>query len=205
MNPRNHLIVFVKAPRLGRVKTRLAADIGLVPAWEFYRRTMTDVVGRLCRDPRWRCWIAVTPDGAVSELRSRFPRSTVIPQGRGDLGRRMARVCNALPPGPAVIVGTDSPGVARAHVAQAFRALGRRAAVFGPAADGGYWLVGLRRRPAIPDVFRNVRWSTRFALADTLANLACAPALLETLVDIDDGDSLARWRAGGRKLSGGAP
>lgn len=191
MKRRPHLVVFVKAPRLGQVKTRLAADIGIVAAWAFYRRTMTDTVRRLASDRRWRCWLAVTPDSAGL----RFANAAVIPQGPGDLGRRMARVFATLPPGPAVIVGTDAPDVTPAHIARAFRALGAHTAVFGPAADGGYWLVGLKRSPRIPDLFRNVRWSSRSALADTRANLSEKPALLETLIDVDDGRSLAAWRA----------
>jgi glycosyltransferase A (GT-A) superfamily protein (DUF2064 family) len=81
-------------------------------------------------------------------------------------------------------------------VAQAFAALGAHDAVFGPAGDGGYWLVGLRRRPRVPDPFRGVRWSTPHALADTLANLRPRErvAMLERLEDIDDAASYRRWR-----------
>ncbi|MGH6660397.1 MAG: DUF2064 domain-containing protein, partial [Rhodospirillales bacterium] len=74
-------------------------------------------------------------------------------------------------------------------------ALGRADAVFGPAADGGYWLVGLRRRPRRLRLFEGVRWSSEHALADTLANLGGRPhVLLETLEDVDDGAAYQRWR-----------
>ncbi len=64
--------------------------------------------------------------------------------------------------------------------------------MFGPAANGGYWLVGPRRRPRFFDPFVNVRWSSEHALADTLANLAGKEvAMLWPLSDIDDGPS---WR-----------
>jgi glycosyltransferase A (GT-A) superfamily protein (DUF2064 family) len=67
--------------------------------------------------------------------------------------------------------------------------------VFGPAADGGYWLVGLKRRPRFIDPFQGVRWSSSQALADTLRNLVGhSHVLLETLADVDDGASFARWR-----------
>ena len=107
----------------------------------------------------------------------------------------MARVIAALPPGPVAIVGADVPDIRPAHVARAFRALGGHDAVFGPAADGGYWLVGLRRRPPRLSVFEGVRWSTGHALADTIANLERAPALIDTLEDVDDRASWERWRA----------
>jgi hypothetical protein len=107
----------------------------------------------------------------------------------------MGRVIRSLPPGPVVIIGTDVPSIGPLHVACAFRLLGNHDAVFGPSADGGYWLVGLRRRPRIPEIFQDVRWSSRFALADTLANLgSLRVAQLEVLEDIDDGADFERWR-----------
>jgi rSAM/selenodomain-associated transferase 1 len=196
MTPANHLVVFVKEPRIGRVKTRLARQISAVAAWAFYRRCLADVLRRLGGDRRWTCWLALTPDRAVDARGLCPPGWCAVAQGPGDLGRRMARIMRRMPPGPVVIVGTDIPDIRPDHVAAAFRALGRDDAVFGPASDGGYWLVGLRRRPARPEIFENVRWSTAFALADTLANLGPGrtAALLETLEDIDDGDALERWR-----------
>jgi rSAM/selenodomain-associated transferase 1 len=193
--PVNHLVVFAKAPRLGRVKTRLGADIGTVSAWAFARRTLDAVVGPLAGDPRWRCWLAVSPDGAVFEP-ALWPRTHWrIRQGSGDLGRRMAGVARKMPAGPVVIIGTDVPAIRPRHIAAALKALGRHDAVFGPARDGGYWLVGLKRRPVFQDIFQGVRWSTEHALADTIANLPSrwSHALLETLDDIDDGEAYRRF------------
>jgi uncharacterized protein len=117
----------------------------------------------------------------------------VIQQEHGDLGQRMGHVFATLPPGPAVIIGTDIPGVTSAMLADAFRALGRSDAVFGPAADGGYWLIGLRRRPRLMLPFAGVRWSSAHALADTRANLAGARiTVIDRLADIDDAASLAQ-------------
>lgn len=201
MRMQNHLVVFAKAPRLGRVKSRLAAEIGTVPAWSFYRQTLTRVLRDLGGRGQWRAWLAVTPDGSVGAGEGIRPREwDVIGQGAGDLGARMGRVMRDLPPGPVVIVGTDIPDIRRAHVRRAFAALGADDAVFGPAVDGGYWLVGLRRRPSIPDLFADVRWSTGHALADTVANLGRdrSVAYLETLEDVDDGASFARRRAAGK-------
>ena len=199
MRPRRHVVIFVKAPRLGAVKTRLAADIGALDAWRFYRRTATRIVRRLERDARWRCWLAVTPDHLAGDDGT-WPRHLPrLAQGAGDLGARMARALAALPPGPAVIVGADVPELTAAHVARAFGALRRKAAVFGPAPDGGYWLVGVRRRRLAPDLFRDVRWSSAHALADTVASLPpwLEPAMIEALADVDDGDDYRRWRAKG--------
>ena len=100
------------------------------------------------------------------------------------------------PPGPVVIVGSDIPGIRPAHVARAFRALGRADWVVGPAEDGGYWLIGARRRPSYRDPFAGVRWSSEHTLADTVANLTGARiAFLEVLSDIDTGADLVRHRS----------
>ena len=198
MTPANHLVAFVKTPRLGRVKSRLAADVGILAATAFYRRTLGSVLPPLARDGRWRCWLAVTPDRDARDIGSWPTGWQPIPQGGGDLGRRMARPLRHLPPGPVVIIGTDVPDIRPGHVAQAFAALGANDWVFGPSSDGGYWLIGCCRRRRLSPPFRGVRWSTEYALADTLANLddRRKVGLLETLDDIDDGAALARWRRG---------
>jgi glycosyltransferase A (GT-A) superfamily protein (DUF2064 family) len=100
-----------------------------------------------------------------------------------------------------VIIGTDIPGIAPAHIARAFRLLGGNDAVFGPATDGGYWLVGLRRRPRLLHPFARVRWSGPHALADTLANLqGRTTTFAATLADVDDAASLRANAAFGRRV-----
>ncbi len=191
---RRHLVVFARAPALGRVKSRLAAGIGAGAALAFYRRTLETVLRRVGRDRRWRTVLAVTPDRATNGRLwpMRLPRSR---QGAGDLGARMGRVLRRWPSGPVVIIGADIPDITAAHIGRAFRALGNADAVFGPARDGGYWLVGLRRGPCLPDIFADVRWSTEHALADTVANLKRhRVTLTDTLDDIDDAASYRRWR-----------
>lgn len=191
---RRHLVVFAKAPALGRVKSRLAAGVGASAALAFYRRTLTTLLLRVGSDRRWRTALAVTPDRAKGGRLwpVRLPRR---PQGGGDLGVRMSRVFRRWPPGPVVLIGADIPAITAAHIQRAFRALGNADAVFGPARDGGYWLVGLRRGPRLPGIFDDVRWSTKHALADTLANLkGRRVALVDTLDDIDDAAAYRRWR-----------
>ncbi|MCO6419632.1 DUF2064 domain-containing protein, partial [Siccirubricoccus sp. KC 17139] len=113
-----------------------------------------------------------------------------LPQGRGDLGARMQRALARHR--RAVLIGCDIPGIAAADIAAAFRALGRAPAVFGPAEDGGYWLVGFGpRRPARP--FAGVRWSTPHALGDTLRRCPRA-ALLRRLRDVDTKEDLQAMR-----------
>lgn len=202
--PLGHVVIFAKAPRIGTVKRRLAAGIGQLEAWRCYREMTRHLIDRLAREPRWCLWLAVTPDHAVAATRfwpaARHRRAIArIGQGAGDLGARMGRVLRHLPRGPAVIVGSDIPDIDAAAIRAAFHALRSADAVFGPADDGGYWLVGLRRRPRprghLPGaLFRNVRWSSEHALADTLAGLP-KHMRIATLHGLDDVDDIGQWRS----------
>jgi len=192
---RRRLVLMARAPVMGRVKSRLARDIGPVEATRFCRVELARLARALGRDPRWETLIAVTPDTALNEPVWPEPL-TGLAQGPGDLGRRMGRVMRALPPGPVVIAGSDIPALGRPLIARAFAALGPADAVIGPSPDGGYYLVGLKRVPRVPDAFRGVRWSGPHALADTLANLeGLEVAMLEPLSDIDTGEDWRAWTA----------
>jgi rSAM/selenodomain-associated transferase 1 len=196
---RRTLVIFAKAPALGRVKSRLARGIGQAAALAFYRRTLAEMLRRVARDARWRTIVAVTPDRAARCGR-RWPRRLACrAQGDGDLGARMARAFRNLPKGQVVIVGADIPELEATHVARAFAALGEADIVLGPARDGGYWLIGAKGAARDADMFARVRWSTAHALADTRANLnARRVALLDVLDDIDDPQAYARFlRRGG--------
>lgn len=181
----------LKEPRLGRVKTRLGADIGMVDATWWFRHQAKNLLRRI-RDPRWDLILGVAPD--VEGMKSRIWSSHLprIQQGRGNLGNRMGRIFHALPPGPVVIIGSDIPNIQKSHIVQSFTALGSHQAVFGPAFDGGYWLIGMKRVTALPSgLFDGVRWSTKYALADTRANiLDLRVAEIETLRDVDTGSDL---------------
>ena len=190
MSLTRHLVIFTRYPRFGIGKTRLAAGAGPGVALRFQRVMLAQMLQRLSRDPRWTTWLAVTPDRSGP-----WPSHVgILPQGTGDLGQRMARIAGRLAPGPVIIVGTDSPRLRAHHIERAFQALGERDTVFGPATDGGYWSVGLRRRPRFVDPFRTVRWSSEHALGDTIANLKGQTfALLDQLDDVDDVETLARF------------
>ncbi len=179
------LIVMVKAPVAGRVKTRLARDLGTATATRFYRATSRAVIGRLAHDPRWVTTLAVAPDAAIA-CRAWPHHLARTRQGQGDLGQRMQRAIDRAPLGPVILIGTDIPDVRPALIAGAFRLLGRHDAVFGPATDGGFWLAGARRRPRTPRMFQQVRWSSPETLADTVRNLAgLRVAHAARLADVD--------------------
>ncbi|MBY6244075.1 DUF2064 domain-containing protein [Methylosinus sp. Sm6] len=194
MSLTRHLVIFTRWPRYGAGKRRLAAEIGATEALRFQRTALSLMLRRLGADLRWTTWLAVTPDRS-GPWPAQFG---ILPQGQGNLGQRMARVARLPPPGPLLIIGSDIPGITRERVAHGFRALGDHTAVFGPATDGGYWAVGLRRRPRFMAPFDKVRWSTEHALADSLANLTgSSVALLDMLEDVDDARSFVRQRRQG--------
>ncbi|AZV80157.1 glycosyltransferase [Parasedimentitalea marina] len=179
------LIIMLKLPQAGRVKTRLGRDMGMVAAAWWYRHHATRLIRRL-RDPRWRTVLAVAPDNAVP-ARIWPADLSRIPQGHGDLGQRMARMLRTAAPGPVCLIGADIPDISPAHIARAFTMLGDHDAAFGPALDGGYWLIGLKhpqRQP--PGLFTNVRWSSEHALHDSMATLpGYRIALTDPLRDVD--------------------
>jgi rSAM/selenodomain-associated transferase 1 len=175
------VLIFARAPRLGTVKRRLAAGIGARGALRFHRAMLFSLARRLRADRRLLPFAVITPD------RARLPGLGLprIGQGAGDLGARMARALARFRRRRVYIVGCDIPGIGSGDILAARRLLGRADAVFGPALDGGYWLVGLGpRRPA--RAFSRVRWSTADALADTLINFtARRVAFLPCRRDID--------------------
>lgn len=187
---KRHLVIFARTPQAGRVKRRLAKEIGGMEAFRLYRRILDAQIRRMARDPRWTVWLFITPDTTLAHRAWHLvPLPHRKPQRQGDLGRRMKLPFETLPPGPVVLVGSDIPAMRTHHIAHAFALLGQHDLVFGPARDGGFWLVGARRlRPLPHSLFTNVRWSTATALADTLASLPrhVTVALADTLDDVDD-------------------
>jgi len=188
------LLVFVKAPIPGKVKTRLATHVGEAEAAAFYRRLGKGVVDQV-RDRGYRSVIFYAPADREDEVRSWLGDEGLEyrPQARGDLGRRMeeALAWALTQAGKACVIGTDAPGVDREVVQGAFRALDDADAVVGPARDGGYYLLGLTR--PVPALFREIPWSTDRVLDRTLDRArrqGLRVRLLDERLDVDTADDL---------------
>lgn len=180
------LIVMVKEPRPGRVKTRLGRDMGMTAAAWWFRHQSRRLLRRV-EDPRWQVVLAVSPDREGLQSRvwpAHLPRWA---QGQGHLGDRMARMLRQAGGAPACVIGADIPGITRQEVARAFKALGAHDAVFGPAPDGGYWLIGLKHPARQPARFlQAVAWSSETAMKDSVATLPDhRVATVSTLRDVD--------------------
>lgn len=190
------LVVFTRFPEPGRVKTRLIPVLGAEGACALHRemteRTLRRV-GVACGDASWAAEVRFEGDAAEAMRDWLGTGHALAPQGFGDLG---ARLITAFEDGFAsgaaavVAVGTDCPELGAADVADAFRALETSDAAFGPACDGGYYLVGLRRaaRARAGRLFSGIPWGEATVLAASLAAASGAGlsvALLRTLSDVD--------------------
>jgi rSAM/selenodomain-associated transferase 1 len=191
--PEPHVIIFVKAPRPGFVKTRLAAAIGDEAACDAYRQLAETVVANLAPLPHTE--LRFTPDGAETEIVPWLSDGwTARPQGEGDLGERMHRAFTEAN-GPAIIIGSDCPEVNPNDLRAATEALQTHDAVIGPATDGGYWLIGLNT--PCPALFEGVEWSTKNVLQTTLAKAdeaGLSVQLLRELADVDTGEDWGSWK-----------
>ena len=204
------LIVFVKEPRPGAVKTRLARVIGNEHAAHLYRVLAEEAVRRTRpRGGEYEQFLFFTPAESGPTLARWFPGETLLPQKGGDLGQRMSNAFETAFAGGArrvAIVGTDAPGISRPLITEALLALGDHDVVVGPAQDGGYYLLALDRPR--PGLFEGIPWSTSGVLAATAERaslLGLRLSVLEPLTDIDTLDDLRReWRAV-RPLLAGQP
>ena len=185
------LIVFAKAPLPGFAKTRLIPALGAAGAARLAERLLRHAVAQAVAAEVGPVILCCTPDSghpAFARLAAEHGIGLTV-QGEGDLGARMDRALKqALQRHPAaLLIGTDAPGLNAALLRQARELLRTHDAVFGPALDGGYTLVGLTR-PA-PGLFETMAWSTSTVMAETrarLGRLALRHAELAGLADIDD-------------------
>ncbi|MDC0158993.1 TIGR04282 family arsenosugar biosynthesis glycosyltransferase [Rhodospirillaceae bacterium] len=189
-----NLIIFAKAPQMGIVKRRLAKDIGYINATFWYKSQLTTLVREFNRKLPLRKYLFITPSNSKNIFNHCAKGNWEIKyQSKGDLGQRMADAMMRVGNGPRVLIGSDIPDVKYDHIKKAFETLGRSKAVFGPADDGGYWLIGIASGQKLPKM-KNVRWSTRHALDDTIKCFDPKVTIryIKTLSDIDNGQDFKR-------------
>ncbi len=204
------LIVFLKSPEPGAVKTRLVPLLGAQRAADLYRllaeagvRATTPTAGDYQR------LFFFTPEAARDRVARWLPGETLVPQSAGDVGARMSSAFEeafARGAGRVALVGSDVPWVTRQHVVEAFDALDTHDVAIGPALDGGYYLLALPRPR--PELFEGVAWSTAGVLETTLDKadtLGLSVHQLTPLPDIDTPDDLRReWGRLAPLLAGSA-
>ena len=203
------LIVFVKAPRPGTVKTRLAEAIGSADACKAYRVLVETLLEQLAELPEVE--LRFSPADAAREIQPWLRAGwEARPQGTGDLGQRLVSAfAEAFSAGVkrVVIIGSDCPAVAVADIECAWSALLSHDVALGPARDGGYWLIGLRQPQ--PEFFHSIPWSTADVLRETQQRarlLKLKTYLLRELTDVDtvnDWHEFMTVHIGRRGINGG--
>jgi hypothetical protein len=191
------LMVFLRAPREGAVKTRLARGVGSRAALALYRCFVEDLVHGVCGGNHTTI-LCYHPPGEASAIEAWLgKRLPLWPQEGSDLGERMAGAfARAFASGfrSVVLVGSDIPDLPRKHVTRAFAHLDRGDAVVGPSDDGGFCLVGFRAESFHREVFTGIAWGTPLALSQTLERIAATGVGVHRLPpwqDIDRPEDLA--------------
>ena len=193
----NVLIVFVKEPRPGIVKTRLVPALDPESAAELYRALAEEEIRQTA--PRSREYTRLffyAPPSSPEAMSSWLPGETLVAQQGDDLGARMSAAFEeAFRRGArrAAIIGTDVPWLTRSRVGEALAALDDHDVVLGPTADGGYYLLALDRPR--PGLFRGIAWSTPSVLASTVARTAALGLRVRMLGELPDIDTIEDLRA----------
>lgn len=206
----NTLIVFVRYPDPGKVKTRIARELGAEKAAEIYSLIAGSVIEEVSGSDNYGTVIYFDPPEKEDAIRKWLGRGDVSyePQSGVTVGERMSDAFDRVFSGgaeKAVLIGTDIPQITGEIVTEAFRLLEYEDAVIGPAQDGGYYLLGLKK-PA-PHLFSDIEWGSETVFEQTIGRirkLNISYKSLDTLRDVDTaGDispGLLEWLTDGSKL-----
>ncbi len=192
------VILFVKFPEKGKVKSRLARHLDGDMVLSIYACMVLDALDTLTSGHFPFC-ICFDPPGASGRMRSWLGQQyRYMPQLGDTLGERMERAFSRVfseSIEEAVLVGCDIPGLTSAIIDDAFRSLKNHDAVIGPASDGGYYLIGFRRSAYYPPVFRDMSWSTSRVFGETVERLGRSSLTVHVLpecMDVDTRDDLVK-------------
>lgn len=196
--PEQAVGLMAKYAEIGRVKSRLAADIGPSRALEIYRQLLQKAVALTCSlDGADYVRVAfVTPEGATRNFQKEYSDFDLVTAQEGnDLGERMLNALVTLLKiegvGKAFLIGADIPELDTPTLKKAGRLLDHNDLVLGPTVDGGYYLIGMKTM--YPKLFVDIDWGTRNVLQQTMAvidKIGIRVGLLPKLRDLDDVDDL---------------
>ncbi|MBK6391116.1 MAG: TIGR04282 family arsenosugar biosynthesis glycosyltransferase [Saprospiraceae bacterium] len=192
------LIIFIKNPVLGKVKTRLAASIGDVAALEIYKNLLdhTRIVTLGVDDTTRLLFYSDKVERHDLWPEKKFSKNL---QTGADLGERMLNAFRLTPEYEKIlIIGSDCPGITNDIIEQAYTALDFHDVVIGPSHDGGYYLLGMNT--LIPELFQHIPWSTDQVLLETIKVLQHKRLLYKLLPTLRDVDTIEDWEAEKGKL-----
>lgn len=170
MSPEQAIILFVRFPERGSVKTRLAEDIGQENAWILYKNFVLDLLETVSRGNR-ALKICYSPPEAAGGMKGWLGKGySYMPQHGRDLGEKMRNAMEAVfeqgcP--ETVLIGSDIPDLPHALIETAY-AFARHDAVIGPSHDGGYYLIGFRKDTFLPEIFEGIDWGTERVFGKTM-------------------------------------
>jgi uncharacterized protein len=201
--PPQRLLVFARLPELGKVKTRLASEVGDERALAVYEAMLRDVITKIgTSTPELEIEVlwAPTPNVNGDALRRAFGPHSMAVQTGADLGDRLSMALSERfffhRTEKIVVIGVDDPALTRELIDHAFALLESCEYVVGPATDGGYYLLGCRALSYDPSIFHGIEWGTSTVLATTLsriADLGGTVALLPEHYDVDTAEDLHRY------------
>lgn len=164
------ILLFVKYPEEGQVKSRLSVDLKEISAVELYRNFVIDLLCRL-NDLGVSFRICCFPETSLGEFEAWLgDRYVFVPQHGKDLGERMSNsFSQAFLKGfrRVVVIGSDSPDLPGGFLKEALSSLANYDSVLGPTADGGYYLIGFRDDTFLPEAFEDIAWSTNTVFQKT--------------------------------------
>jgi rSAM/selenodomain-associated transferase 1 len=199
--PEKRFVLFAREPVPGRVKTRLAREVGAAAAASLYEAFLSDLAASLTAPEQWDSVLAYAErEPGPCVLATFGPPWDLAPQGEGSLSDRLRQTvarARLEGQGDVVVAASDAPTLSPEDISEAFRALaGDSDVVFAPAHDGGFSLVGMRGNVEEAAVFpAGVRWSSEHALADCMRSAEAKGhrmRLLSTVPDVDEIADLGR-------------
>jgi len=188
------IVLFIKTPIKGRVKTRLADDIGSVHALNIYKCFIDDIINAAAQTG-FELKIFFDPPDSKSLIKKWLKQEFDYQVQTGsDLGEKMSAAFQTVFSAKfnrAVLIGSDIPDLPESHIRDAINRLKTHDAVIGPATDGGYYLIGFRSDTFLPDIFKDISWSTDTVYAKTLRNLEKCGLTVHILPQWRDVDTYA--------------
>jgi len=187
------LLFFIKNPKKGKVKTRLASAIGDEMAVKLYRRFLFEMLATLNRGT-FLFYLCFYPGDSLNDLKDWLGDHYLYAPQRGEnLGERMKNgfmEAFSMNFKRVVLIGSDIPDLPLEFIEEAFNSLGEKDAVIGPAVDGGYYLIGFRDKTFSPKVFERIPWSTEKVFEETMKVLKQEQRTVYTFPPLRDIDTV---------------
>jgi rSAM/selenodomain-associated transferase 1 len=187
------VLFFIKNPKKGKVKTRLASAIGDDAAVKLYRRFLLEMLSTLNRGT-FLFYLCYHPEDSLKDLKNWLGEHYLYtPQTGENLGEKMKNAFNeafSMHFKRVLLIGSDIPDLPLEFIDEAFKSLEEKDAVIGPSVDGGYYLIGFKDKTFLPQVFERIPWSTERVFDETMKILETQQLTIHTLQLLRDMDTV---------------